>query len=134
MGAFKPTLTVISRKRIGKHGYYFTKDKPAETIFDDSAKQNIATEVYGEIRAKWQYVVCAGSYVPVSPEEHEHIPETDRANAGRYTLCNELPVNEITFSELPEVYRNCMLEKRLAEVSAKIKKESSSHEQTTRIR
>ena len=28
VGAFKPTLTVISRKRIGKHGYYFTKDKP----------------------------------------------------------------------------------------------------------
>ncbi|CAG1004496.1 hypothetical protein METP3_03616 [Methanosarcinales archaeon] len=126
VGAFKPTLTVISRKRIGKHGFYFTKDKPAETIFDDSAKQNIATEDAGEIRAKWQYVVCAGSYVPVSKEELERIPETDRANAGRYTLCNELPVNEITFNELPEVYRNCLLEKRQAEISAKIKKESSA--------
>ena len=126
VGAFKPTLTVISRKRIGKHGYYFTKDKPAETIFEDSAKQNIATEDSGEIRAKWQYVVCAGSYVTVSPEELERIPETDRANAGRYTLCNELPVNEITFNELPEVYRNCLLEKRQAEVSAKIKKEASA--------
>ena len=126
VGAFKPTLTVISRKRIGKHGYYFTKDKPTETIFDDSAKQNIATEDYGEIRAKWQYVVCAGSYVPVSPEELERIPETDRANAGRYTLCNDLPVNDITFSELPEVYRNCLLEKRQAEISANIKKESSN--------
>lgn len=53
VGSFKPTLTVISRKRIGKHGYYFTKDKPSGTIFDDSAKQNIATEDAGEIRAKW---------------------------------------------------------------------------------
>jgi putative DNA primase/helicase len=126
VGAFKPTLTIISRKRIGKHGYYFTKDKPAETIFDDSAKQNIATENAGEIRAKWQYVVCAGSYVPVSLEELERIPETDRANAGRYTLCNELLVNQITFNELPEVYRNCLREKRQAEVSAKIKKETSA--------
>jgi len=126
VGAFKPTLTVISRKRIGKHGFYFTKDKPSETIFEDSAKQNIATEDAGEIRAKWQYVVCTGSYVPVSPLELELIPENDRANAGRYTLGNELPVNEITFSELPEVYRNCLLEKRQAEISAKIKKESST--------
>lgn len=126
VGTFKPTLTVISRKRIGEHGYYFTKDKPAETIFDDSAKQNIATEDAGEIRAKWQYVVCTGSYVPVSHEELERIPEADRANAGRYTLCNELPVNEITFNDLPEVYRNCLLEKRQAEISAKIKKESST--------
>lgn len=126
VGSFKPTLTVISRKRIGKHGYYFTKDKPSETIFDDSAKQNIATEDSGEIRAKWQYVVCTGSYVPVSPEELERIPENDRANAGRYTQCNELPVNEITFNELPEVYRNCLFEKRQAEISAKIRKESSS--------
>jgi putative DNA primase/helicase len=93
----KPTLQVTSRKRIGRHNYYFSPD--------GSAKKNIATKDAGEVRANWQYVVAPGSFVPCSQEEIDRIPEDEKINAGRYTLNNELPVTEITFEELPDVYK-----------------------------
>lgn len=123
VGATKPTLTITSRKRIGEHSFYFTDDNTADNIFDDSAKQNIATEEYGEIRANWQYVVCAGSYVPVTEDELLKIPESDRANAGRYTVAKDLPVNSITFDELPDVYKDCLKDKRETEINSRINKE-----------
>jgi|SRR5450759_803725 len=124
VGVTKPTLTVTSRKRIGEHCYYFTSDKVPEDIFEDSAKQNIATEEAGEIRSVWQYVVCPGSYVPVKPEELERIPDADRINAGRYTIKIPTEANQITFQEFPDVYIKCLTEKRETEISKKIKNES----------
>ena len=93
----KPTLQTTSRKRIGLHNYFFSSD--------GSAKKNIAAKDAGEVRAVWQYVVSPGSYVPCSEEEIERIPEEERKNAGKYTLNNDLPVSEITFEELPDVYK-----------------------------
>lgn len=93
----KPTLQTTSRKRIGLHNYFFS--------FDGTAKKNIAAKDAGEVRAIWQYVVAPGSFVPCSPEEIDRIPENEKVNAGKYTLNNELPVTEITFEELPEVYK-----------------------------
>ncbi|HIH75406.1 MAG TPA: hypothetical protein HA306_09710 [Methanosarcina sp.] len=93
----KPTLQTTSRKRIGLHNYFFS--------FDGTAKKNIAAKDAGEVRANWQYVVAPGSFVPCSPEEIDRIPEHERVNAGRYTLNNELPVSEIAFEELPDVYK-----------------------------
>jgi Bifunctional DNA primase/polymerase, N-terminal. len=93
----KPTLQVTSRKRIGRHNYFFG--------FDGSAKKNIATKDAGEVRSVWQYVVAPGSFVQCSEQEMDRIPENEKVNAGKYTLKNELPVSEITFEELPEVYK-----------------------------
>ena len=67
----KPTLITKSRKRIGMHCFYFSEDEKSDNIFVDSAKQNIATEKCGEVRSSWQYVVVAGSYVPVDPQEKD---------------------------------------------------------------
>src|SRR5665647_1366477 len=102
VGEIKPTLKIRSRKRIGEHNFYFTNDNGSGR----SAKSNIATDDAGEVRSSWQYVVCAGSFVPCSEEEIIRIPEADRANAGKYSILQEREVSEITFDELPEVYKN----------------------------
>lgn len=93
----KPTLQVTSRKRIGRHNYFF--------CFGGTAKKNIATKDAGEVRSVWQYVLAPGSYVPCSQEEIDRMPEEERPYAGRYTLNNELSVSEITYEELPSVYK-----------------------------
>lgn len=124
VGEIKPTLINQSRKRIGRHGFYFTDDEPAKTIFDNSAKQNIATEEYGEVRSNWQYVVAPGSYVPCAPEEIERIPETDRANAGLYTVMVEHSVSDITFDELPETYKTCLQNRRESHIAATNRKQN----------
>jgi hypothetical protein len=56
-------------------------------------------------------VVAAGSYVPVSDDEFLEIPEEIRGNAGKYYVCEELPVADITFEELPEIYKQMVYEK-----------------------
>lgn len=119
----KPTLENQSRKRIGRHCFYFTDDPIAKSVFENSAKQNIATEDAGEVRSVWQYVVAAGSYVPVAPEELEMIPEDDRKNAGSYTLMVEHTVSDITYEELPEAYRVCLENKRAVDIANRQKKE-----------
>lgn len=132
VGETKPTLSTVSRKRIGQHCFFFSEDKVSDSIFDDSAKQNIATEDYGEIRANWQYVVCAGSYVPVTKEELDRIPDCDKANAGKYTVLDELPVNSITYAELPQVYKDCLQGKRANEIKVKIDNENKHKEPVRR--
>ena len=124
VGEIKPTLTNQSRKRIGRHGFYFSDDKVSNNVFDNSAKQNIATEDYGEVRSNWQYVVAPGSYVPCAPEEIERIPETDRANAGLYTVMIEHSVSNITYDELPQTYRTCLENKREAHIAATTRKDN----------
>ncbi len=118
----KPTLENQSRKRIGRHCFYFTSDPLAKSIFDNSAKQNIATEDAGEVRANWQYVVAAGSYVPCAPEELARVPEEDRINAGKYSVMIEHKVTSITYDELPEAYRICLENKRAVDIANKQKK------------
>jgi len=109
----KPTLQVTSRKRIGRHNYFFSPD--------GSAKKNIPTKDAGEIRSNWQYVLAPGSYVPCSEEEINRMPESEKPYAGRYTLNNELPVNDITLDELPEVYKARYAEMMKDEVNAAIR-------------
>lgn len=123
VASYKPTLVNQSRKRLGRHCFYFTEDQLGKNIFDNSAKQNIATEDAGEVRANWQYVVAAGSYVPVAPEELIRIPEDDRPNAGKYSVMIEHSVQSITYDELPEPYRVCLENKRACDISNAIKKE-----------
>jgi len=102
----KPTLMIQSRKRIGRHFFYFTDDKPT-LCHENSAKNNINTdERVGEIRANNEYVVTPGSFKSCNEEETLRIPEEDRINAGKYTILSEAPVSIITYTELPEIYRN----------------------------
>lgn len=126
VGDIKPTLINQSRKRIGRHGFYFTDDSVAKSIFDNSAKQNIATEDAGEVRSNWQYVVAPGSYVPCAPEEIELIPENDRQNAGYYSIMVEHSVSSLTYEEIPEAYRTCLENKRASDIAAKQRKSKRS--------
>jgi putative DNA primase/helicase len=90
----KPTLMVRTRSRIGLHAFYWNVDMPKVP--------NIPTDDYGEVRSNWQFVVCAGSYVETDPDE---VPETERENAGYYTIHNAQAPTTITYSELPKLFR-----------------------------
>jgi putative DNA primase/helicase len=112
----KQTLQITSRKRIGRHNYFFSVDW--------SAKRNISTGGAGEVRSIWQYVVAPGSFVPCSDEEISKMPEDEKMYAGRYTLKNRDQVSDVTFDELPEVYktrdaeaRSDALEKAIREIN-----------------
>lgn len=123
VGETKPTLTVKSRKQIGRHCFYFTDD-PVQidgTIYNYSAKQNIATSKSGEVRAVGQYVVVCGSFVPCSKEEIARMPEKDRGHAGKYRLHLKSDVSNITFDELPEVFKQVIEEKREGALTAQLK-------------
>lgn len=92
----KPTLTTRSRSRTGVHGFYFCEDK--DTI------PNIQTGDEGEVRAYNQYVVCAGSFVPV--DDPSRIPAQWRDKAGYYTVEDARPPARIVFDELPQVFKD----------------------------
>lgn len=138
VGETKATLTVKSRKQIGRHCFYFTSDPVAKSIFENSSKQNIATEDAGEVRANWQYVVAAGSFVPCTEEEIDRISVEDRAYAGKYRLYLESDVSNITFNELPEVYIKVIEEKReraiLAQLKPKIKQFSQYQDKDSKYK
>lgn len=93
----KPTLSAVSRKRIGRHYYYFSSDR--------TAKKNIATGDAGELRSNGQYVLAPGSYVPCGAKELARMPAEERVNAGCYTILSFQAPADITFAELPLVYR-----------------------------
>ena len=93
----KPTLSVRSRKRIGRHYFYWTQDP--------RCKSNIPTDDKGEIRANWQYVVAPGSFVLCSNEERDRMPTDQREFAGKYTIENEAPVSDIEWKEVPPVFK-----------------------------
>ncbi|MGA3061089.1 MAG: hypothetical protein ABSD92_12080 [Candidatus Bathyarchaeia archaeon] len=93
----KPTLLTRSRSRLGRHGFYWNIDTPKIP--------NISTEDDGEVRSRGQFVVCAGSYVPVTDEELALIPIADRINAGYYTVDNSVSPVTLTFEELPKIFR-----------------------------
>lgn len=100
----KMTLEITSRKRIGRHYYYFSMDK--------SAKMNIATGDAGELRSVWQYVLAPGSYVPCSAEEKERMPDTQKHHAGKYQVTCAIPTVELSYDELPYVYRRSHIERQ----------------------
>ena len=95
----KPTLCVRTRKRTGRHYFYFTNDP--------RCKVNIPSpEHVGEVRANWQYVVAAGSYVRTEVSKLETPPPEDQEKyLGMYTIEEDLTVSTITYEELPEVFR-----------------------------
>jgi putative DNA primase/helicase len=90
----KPTLMVRTRSRVGKHAFYWNADTPKVP--------NIPTDDAGEVRSQWQYVVAAGSYVETDPSK---VPETERENAGYYTVEIAKAPSTITYSELPKAFR-----------------------------
>ena len=122
IGDSKKTFVVVSRKRNGEHHYYYTNEPVAENIFYDSAKQNMATEHAGEVRAVWQYVVAPGSYVPVTDKEYNCIPDDDKHNAGKYSIKYANEMSEITFEDIPSAYTDNLRLKRMKEVDAMVKK------------
>jgi len=93
----KPTLNVRTRSRIGLHAYSINIDTPKIP--------NIPTDEAGEVRSIWQFVVAPGSYVPVSTAKLELIPEADKENAGYYTINNPIAPTTLTYSELPNFFR-----------------------------
>jgi len=111
----KDTLQIRSRSRgtdenPAIHAIYWADPK------DDKLPCNIPTDK-GEIRSSDQYVVAPGSFVPCTQEELEEKVEQEEINEeekeeildddfrGYYTLHKEKEIAEITFDELPEVFR-----------------------------
>ena len=94
----KPTLTVTSRKRLGRHYFYLTEDA--------RCKVNIPTDEYGEMRAMWQYVVAPGSYVTTSDELIKKMPDEEKEYAGYYTVSNKITPKYIKYDDIPEIFRN----------------------------
>jgi putative DNA primase/helicase len=130
VGSIKPTLVAQSRKRIGRHNFFFTSDESTyekeNPVFIDSAKDNIDTDIVGEVRANNQYVVCSGSFVECSEEEILKIPEEDRVHAGKYTVFAGNDVSYITYEELPDIYKQKHEQEKLSEIEYQIGKEESS--------
>lgn len=103
------SLIITSRKRYGKHGFYWAEDK--------ESKQNITTDD-GELRSDFEYVVAAGSYSEVTDEELKKVVEAGKVSAktveevkkdeklGVYTVEIAMPPAKITYAELPQIYRN----------------------------
>ena len=107
----KPTLSTRSRKRIGRHYFYFTDDP--------RCKENLPTEGKGEIRSRFEYVVAPGSFVICDRKTTDAMPESQRAQAGRYTVENERAPDTIVFEELPPVFLEQAKRNREAETEAK---------------
>jgi len=100
-----PTLTTRSRSRTGIHGFYYTENK--------DEIPNIPTSDQGEVRSQDQYVVAAGSYVPV--DNVDGIPEQWRERAGYYTVEDAQPPAWITYQDLPEIFRTHNEERKTRE-------------------
>jgi len=100
----KPTLCIRTRKRTGRHHFYFTSDP--------RCKVNVPTaENVGEIRSSWQYVVCCGSFVRTDPAKLEVQPPEDQLpSLGSYTIEKDAPVATITFDELPLIFRQTIVD------------------------
>ena len=100
----KPTLSTRSRSRTGTHHFYFAAN--------DDAKLNIPTEEYGEVRSRWQYVVCPGSYVACSEKEIAAMPKEQRKYIGQYTIERAIIARSIKFDEFPSVFKQHMADKK----------------------
>lgn len=95
-----PTLTVTSRKRVGRHYFYLTEDP--------LCKRNIPADDAGEMRCSWEYVVAPGSYIPSTLDDEElmsEIPADDIENAGYYTVSNMKAPVYIKYNKIPDVFK-----------------------------
>ncbi len=108
----KSTLQCVSRKRIGRHNFFFAAD--------ETAKRNIPADTAGEIRSCWQYVVAPGSYVTCSDKDIARMPDDEKVNAGHYSVFKELPVSTISYEEFPEVYKQANNSRKIADSKAAI--------------
>lgn len=120
----KPTLQVFSRKRIGRHNYYFSQD--------GSAKKNISANV-GELRSSWQYVLTPGSYVPCASYEIAKMPQKEQSLAGCYTVEGKVHAVDITFEELPTVYKARHYELLRTQAAADKKAAERKHRKVPKI-
>ena len=119
LDTMKTTLMSFSRKRIGRHHFYFSKDS--------ACKKNLPTDSAGEIRSLWQYVVAPGSYVKCSEEEIERMPPDQRERAGRYTVEAAIPPADITHDALPQVFKNQLDKERKTATAPKTKEKVKHH-------
>lgn len=109
----KPTLCVRTRKRTGRHFFYFTSDP--------RCKVNVpSAEHVGEVRSLWQYVVASGSFVRTDLDKLETRPPEDQLpSVGSYTIEKDAAVATITFEELPLVFRKTMADQGAQQQQAK---------------
>lgn len=94
----QPTLSVKSRKRLGMHYFYVTRDA--------RCKVNIPTDEYGEMRAMWQYVVAPGSFVETDDDLISAMPDSEVKYAGYYTLFNKVKPTYIKYDRIPDIFRS----------------------------
>ena len=126
---FIKTLTAKSSSRVGTHYYYFT--------LDPNAKINIPLEHAGELRTNWQYVVAPGSYAKLSDSKDDsgnitktsdeklmELPDDEKELSGKYTLEDIMPPSLITYSDIPQIFKD-EKEKREVKEKAKLNKPRS---------
>ena len=113
----QPTLSVKSRKRLGMHYFYITKDA--------RCKVNIPTDEYGEMRAMWQYVVAPGSYVETDDDLISAMPEQEVKYAGYYTLYNKVKPTYIQYNNIPDIF--------MREIKRQVKEDNKRTEIRTNI-
>lgn len=94
------TLSVKTRKRMGMHYFYITKDA--------RCKINIPTDEYGEMRAMWQYVVAPGSYVVTDEDIKAQMPKSEIKYAGYYTLFSKVKPTYIEYDNIPDIFHTAI--------------------------
>lgn len=112
----QPTLSVKSRKRMGMHYFYLTRDA--------RCKVNIPTDDWGEMRAMWEYVVAPGSYVETDDDLIQAMPESEVKDAGYYTLYNIAKPTYIIYDNIPEIFRDEIDAQKILDADNKTKMKS----------
>jgi putative DNA primase/helicase len=115
----KDTLTNASRKRDGRHAFCWNSKK--------DCKINIPTGDYGELRANNQYVLIAGSYVEVDEKIKSELSEEALNDPllGYYSVINPVPPREITWEEIPQIFKD--KQRQNIELEAEVKERTEQN-------
>jgi len=93
----KETLSLQSRSRKGRHRIGLAGDTKIKT--------NISTGDKGELRSLDEYIVAPGSYVPLTQESIDKLPDDQKPLAGCYTVEKILPLATLVYDDLPECFK-----------------------------
>jgi putative DNA primase/helicase len=93
----KETLSLQSRSRKGRHRIGLAGD--------DKIKTNITTGTKGELRSLDEYIVAPGSFVSLSQEAIDKLPDDQKPFAGCYTVDKAIPMATLVYDDLPDCFK-----------------------------
>jgi hypothetical protein len=121
----KETLALQSRRRRGRHRIGLAGD--------DKIKTNINTGNMGELRSLDEYIVAPGSYVPLTQESINKLPEDQKALAGCYTVEKVAPLATLVYDDLPACFKEANDELVKNATQTKVNTFNPSHEFHSKI-